>query len=71
MTCGTYREYKMTGIAHQFGLFDRRQNPTSKDYDYRLIYECLQGLVEAKEEGDTVKLVNLLRSGDSLYLIST
>jgi hypothetical protein len=41
----------------------RRQNPTSKDYDYKLIYDRLQSLLEAKEEGDALRLVNLLRSG--------
>jgi TAG lipase/lysophosphatidylethanolamine acyltransferase len=40
-----------------------RQNPTSKYYDYRLIHERLQSLIEAREEGDIVGLVNILRSG--------
>ncbi|KAH0563252.1 hypothetical protein GP486_002185, partial [Trichoglossum hirsutum] len=40
-----------------------RQNPTSKHYDYRLIHERLQSLIEAREEGDVVGLVNILRSG--------
>ncbi|TAQ88322.1 hypothetical protein B7494_g3345 [Chlorociboria aeruginascens] len=40
-----------------------RQNPTSKYYDYRLIHERLQSLVVAREEGDILQLVNLLRSG--------
>ncbi|RDL41982.1 Patatin-like phospholipase [Venustampulla echinocandica] len=40
-----------------------RQNPTSKYYDYRLIYERLQSIIIAREEGDILQLVNLLRSG--------
>ena len=40
-----------------------RQNPTSKYYDYRLIHERLQSIIIAREEGDIVQLVNLLRSG--------
>ncbi|KAK3059893.1 hypothetical protein LTS18_009824, partial [Coniosporium uncinatum] len=40
-----------------------RQNPTSKFYDYRLIYERLQAIIEAREEDDILSLVNLLRSG--------
>lgn len=44
-------------------LSGRRQNPTSKYYDYRLIYERLQSIIIAREEGDTIELVNLLRSG--------
>jgi TAG lipase/lysophosphatidylethanolamine acyltransferase len=41
----------------------RRQNPTSKYYDYRLIYERLQAIIEAREEDDILGLVSLLRSG--------
>jgi TAG lipase/lysophosphatidylethanolamine acyltransferase len=41
----------------------RRQNPTSKYYDYRLIYERLQAIIEAREDDDILSLVNLLRSG--------
>ncbi len=44
-------------------LTRRRQNPTSKHYDYRLIYERLQAIIEAREEDDILSLVNLLRSG--------
>ncbi|KAK7554925.1 hypothetical protein IWX50DRAFT_630568 [Phyllosticta citricarpa] len=40
-----------------------RQNPTSRYYDYRLIYERLQAIIEAREEDDILGLVNLLRSG--------
>ena len=40
-----------------------RQNATSKYYDYRLIYERLQGIIEAREDEDILNLVNLLRSG--------
>jgi TAG lipase/lysophosphatidylethanolamine acyltransferase len=41
----------------------RRQNPTSKYYDYKLIHERLQSIIMAREEGDILQLVNLLRSG--------
>jgi TAG lipase/lysophosphatidylethanolamine acyltransferase len=44
-------------------IFYRRQNPTSKYYDYRLIHERLQSIIIAREEGDILQLVNLLRSG--------
>ncbi|KAF2869800.1 acyl transferase/acyl hydrolase/lysophospholipase [Massariosphaeria phaeospora] len=40
-----------------------RQNPTSKYYDFRLIYERLQAIIEAREEDDILGLVSLLRSG--------
>ncbi|KZF26452.1 hypothetical protein L228DRAFT_257889 [Xylona heveae TC161] len=40
-----------------------RQNPTSKYYDYRLIYQRLQAIIEAREDDDIPSLVNLLRSG--------
>ncbi|KAF2089121.1 hypothetical protein K490DRAFT_72739 [Saccharata proteae CBS 121410] len=40
-----------------------RQNPTSKYYDYRLIYERLQAIIEVREDDDILSLVNLLRSG--------
>lgn len=41
----------------------RRQNPTSKYFDYRLINERLQSIIVAREEGNVLQLVNLLRSG--------
>jgi len=41
----------------------RRQNATSKYYDYRLIYERLQAIIEAREDDDILGLVSLLRSG--------
>ncbi|KAI9673530.1 MAG: hypothetical protein M1829_004037 [Trizodia sp. TS-e1964] len=40
-----------------------RQNATSKFYDYRLIHERLQGIVEAQDEGDILGVINILRSG--------
>ncbi|KAF2431126.1 hypothetical protein EJ08DRAFT_587986 [Tothia fuscella] len=40
-----------------------RQNPTSKFYDYRLIYQRLQAIIEAREDDDILGLVALLRSG--------
>lgn len=45
------------------GHENRRQNPTSKYYDYRLIYERLQAIIEVREDDDILGLVNLLRSG--------
>ncbi|PWY81797.1 patatin-like serine hydrolase [Aspergillus heteromorphus CBS 117.55] len=42
---------------------DRRQNPTSRHYDYRLILGRLEALMSAREEEDILTLVNLLRSG--------
>lgn len=44
-------------------LLNRRQNPTSKYYDYRLINDRLQSIIIAREESDILQLVNLLRSG--------
>jgi len=44
-------------------ILPRRQNPTSKHYDYRLIYDRLQAIILAVEEDDIPALVNLLRSG--------
>src|ERR1700712_2742776 len=44
-------------------LLHRRQNPTSKYYDYRLIHDRLQSIIVAREENDILTLVNLLRSG--------
>ncbi|BDD55048.1 hypothetical protein MAP00_000602 [Monascus purpureus] len=41
----------------------RRQNPVSRHYDYRLILGRLEALMSAREEGDILMLVNLLRSG--------
>lgn len=41
----------------------RRNNPTSKYYDWRLITERLNSLAEARQENDFQQLVNLLRSG--------
>ncbi|KAL1986637.1 hypothetical protein VTN96DRAFT_6015 [Rasamsonia emersonii] len=40
-----------------------RQNPTSKDYDYRLILQRLESIISARENEDILPLVNLLRSG--------
>lgn len=41
----------------------RRNNPTSKYYDYRLINERLSSLIEARDESNIHRLINLLRSG--------
>jgi TAG lipase/lysophosphatidylethanolamine acyltransferase len=40
-----------------------RQNASSKFYDYRLIYEHLQAVIEARDDDDILSLVSLLRSG--------
>ncbi|TQS36812.1 hypothetical protein Golomagni_02729 [Golovinomyces magnicellulatus] len=40
-----------------------RQNPTSKHYDFRLIHQRFQSIIAAREVGDYLQLVNLLRSG--------
>lgn len=45
------------------GFLCRRNNPTSKYYDWRLITERLSSLAIAREENDFNQLVNLLRSG--------
>lgn len=50
-------------LASAYLFCYRRQNPTSKYYDYRLIHERLQSIIIAREEGDVLQLVNLLRSG--------
>jgi TAG lipase / lysophosphatidylethanolamine acyltransferase len=41
----------------------RRQNPYSKRYEVRLIYERLQAIIQAREDDDILGLVSLLRSG--------
>lgn len=41
----------------------RRQNVVSKHYDYKLIYDRLQCIIEAIDDDDILTLVNLLRSG--------
>ncbi|KAH8693046.1 hypothetical protein BGW36DRAFT_385748 [Talaromyces proteolyticus] len=40
-----------------------RQNPTSKYYDYRLIFQRLESILSARENEDVLTLVNILRSG--------
>lgn len=42
---------------------NRRNNPTSKYYDWALITERLDSLIIAREENNYEQLVNLLRSG--------
>ena len=61
----TYEEWEDTAFQLDVLLgYDLwRQNPTSKYYDYRLIYQRLEALLSAWDEGDTLSLVNLLRSG--------
>ena len=54
-------------IAYNRSIADaansRRQNPTSRHYDYRLILGRLEALMGAREDEDILTLVNLLRSG--------
>jgi TAG lipase/lysophosphatidylethanolamine acyltransferase len=45
------------------GLDMWRLNPTSKDYDYRLINERLRLIQQARERGDVYDLINTLRTG--------
>ncbi|KAK4042532.1 acyl transferase/acyl hydrolase/lysophospholipase [Parachaetomium inaequale] len=45
------------------GLDMWRHNPTSKDYDYRLINERLRLIQKAREAGDVYALINTLRTG--------
>jgi TAG lipase/lysophosphatidylethanolamine acyltransferase len=54
---------RLTLLMHRANCRDRRQNPTSKHYDYRLIYERLQAIIEAREDDDILGMVSLLRSG--------
>lgn len=62
MTCGKVSR-PISATANTDIFCSRRQNPTSKYYDYRLIHERLQSIIIAREEGDILQLVNLLRSG--------
>jgi TAG lipase / lysophosphatidylethanolamine acyltransferase len=41
----------------------RHENPTSKHYNYRLILSRLDAIVSARDHGDILPLVSLLRSG--------
>ncbi|ANB12394.1 Tgl3p [Sugiyamaella lignohabitans] len=41
---------------------NRRQNPKSKNYDYKLIAVRLKKLIQARNDGDVSVLINLLRS---------
>ncbi|KAH7376070.1 patatin-like phospholipase [Plectosphaerella cucumerina] len=50
-------------LDNLLGLDLWRNNPTSKYYDYRLINERLNSLIEARDESNIHQLVNLLRSG--------
>jgi TAG lipase/lysophosphatidylethanolamine acyltransferase len=45
------------------GLDMWRQNPTSKDYDYRLINERVRLIQAKREQGDVYGLLNALRTG--------
>ncbi|KAI9750435.1 MAG: hypothetical protein M4579_006474 [Chaenotheca gracillima] len=62
---GSYEEYEDAALQLDVVLGNDlwRQNPTSKYYDYRLIYERLQAITEAWEYQDVLSLVSLLRSG--------
>lgn len=61
----TYEEWEEASyqLDEVIGTDLWRQNATSKHYDYRLIYERLQAIIEAREDEDILTLVNLLRSG--------
>ena len=61
----SYQEWEETAyrLDELLGTDLWRQNATSKYYDYRLIYERLQAIIEAREDEDIISLVNLLRSG--------
>ncbi|KAF4637422.1 hypothetical protein G7Y89_g647 [Cudoniella acicularis] len=61
----TYEEWEEAALQLDMLLGNDlwRQNPTSKYYDYRLIHERLQSIIIAREEGDILQLVNLIRSG--------
>ncbi len=61
MVCRYIISDRTREIPNEF--LHRRQNPTSKYYDYRLIHDRLQSIIVAREEGDILQLVNLLRSG--------
>ncbi|KAL5397248.1 hypothetical protein PMIN06_000287 [Paraphaeosphaeria minitans] len=60
-----YEEYEAAAfqLDEVLGYDLWRQNPTSKYYDYRLIYQRLQAIITAREEDDILGLVSLLRSG--------
>lgn len=60
-----YEEYEAAAfqLDEVLGYDLWRQNPTSKHYDYRLIYERLQAIIQARDEDDILGLVSLLRSG--------
>ena len=53
----------LASCSGSFADRTRRQTPQSKHYDYRLIYERLQAIIEAREDDDILDLVSLLRSG--------
>lgn len=61
----TYEEWEEASyqLDEVIGTDLWRQNAASKHYDYRLIYERLQAIIEAREDQDVLTLVNLLRSG--------
>ncbi|OAG13055.1 uncharacterized protein CC84DRAFT_1212515 [Paraphaeosphaeria sporulosa] len=60
-----YEEYEAAAfqLDEVLGYDLWRQNPTSKYYDYRLIYQRLQAIITAREDDDILGLVSLLRSG--------
>ncbi|KAH0615196.1 uncharacterized protein H6S33_000832 [Morchella sextelata] len=61
----TYEQWQDTAtkLDAELGNDLWRHDPTSTDYDYQFIRDCLRRLKEARKDGDIVRLVNLVRSG--------
>ncbi|SPQ18128.1 9d5ca51d-416a-468e-962a-d2e1f22f958d [Thermothielavioides terrestris] len=61
----TYEEWREAAVKLDslLGLDIWRNDPTSSDYDYRLIVERLRLISEAQKAGDVHALVNALRTG--------
>ncbi|KAJ5212672.1 uncharacterized protein N7498_004318 [Penicillium cinerascens] len=64
-TAQTYEEWEEAAceLDDVLGKDFWRQNPVSRQYDYRLILGRLEALMNARGAGDIVALANLLRSG--------
>ncbi|KAK4240015.1 acyl transferase/acyl hydrolase/lysophospholipase [Achaetomium macrosporum] len=61
----TYEQWKDAAMKLDvlLGLDMWRNNPTSKDYDFRLINDRLSLIDKARQEGDVYGLINALRAG--------